>query len=500
MLKEAKFKEISSNILLEEEIDINIVTSLMRNYRNAVEAILELIDNAVDDRQKGVPLQIEIFLGPKLVEIVNSRGIGMGLNELKSFLKWGQSSKQGKLGRYGQGGKAALGYLGRSWTLKTSKLGEEKTYIIEENDWRSRMGGKKKYKPKIYESMISKEEGKVVIKIRNLSRKINEKKLKEALSDYYRMLLEEKKVKIEINKEAIKPLKIPVIQKEDFIEKVDSKKFHGWVGLLPPNVSFRGGIRCCVLGRKITENEYFGHPDYTYKATLNRIVGEVNADFLELNLNKTGFDTDSWGWVKVKEKMYKKMVPFIEFLLYEKEEEQITEDEKERHKKASDVWNKFMKEYLKEGRIPSEELRTKELDFGQKPFEKEKDSKETEIIPFPRPRGKYEPATPPPEVAIGKRKRLKKFLGIRVEPGVIPDLTIRSELQKRGGEEIIIVNKIFPAYKKRKGDSLYIWETIAMECAKPEEDEEMNYIEYLKELGKIFSNFCLYLEKNKIKI
>jgi len=143
-------------------------------------------------------------------------------------------------------------------------------------------------------------------------------------------------------------------------------------------------------------------------------------------------------------------------------------------------------------------LRTKELDFGQKPFEKEKDSKETEIITSPR--GKYEPATPPPEVAIGKRKRLKKFLGIRVEPGVIPDLTIRSELQKRGGEEIIIVNKIFPAYKKRKGDSLYIWETIAMECAKPEEDEEMNYIEYLKELGKIFSNFCLYLEKNKIKI
>ena len=34
------FKQIASDIILEEDIDINIVTSLMRNYRNAVEAIL----------------------------------------------------------------------------------------------------------------------------------------------------------------------------------------------------------------------------------------------------------------------------------------------------------------------------------------------------------------------------------------------------------------------------------------------------------------------------
>lgn len=498
MPKRVKFKEISSNILLEEDIDINIVTSLMRNYRNAVEAILELIDNAVDDRRSGIPLQIEILLGPKLVEIINSGGVGMGLKELKSFLKWGQSSKRGKLGRYGQGGKAALGYLGRSWILKTSKLGEEKTYIIEENDWRNRIGGKKKYTPKIYEGMVPKEEGKVIFEIRNLSRKINEKKLKEALSDYYRMLLQENKIKIEINKEVLKPLKIPIIKKEDFAETADSKKFHGWIGFLPSNVSFRGGIRCCVLGRKITENEYFGHHDYTYKATLNRIVGEVNADFLELNLNKTGFDTDSWGWTKVKEKMHKKMEPFIESLLREKEEEQITEDEKERHKRASDIWDEFMKESLKEGRTPIERLKVKEFDFGQKPPERKEITKEIEEILSHR--DKYEPATPPPGIAIGKRKRLKKFLGIKAEPGVIPDITIRSELQMKEEKEIIIINKLFPAYKKRKGDYLYIWETIAMECAKPEKDEEMNYAEYIKEFGKILSNFCSYLERNKIKI
>jgi len=420
----------------------------------------------------------------------------MGLKELQDFLKWGRSSKRGKLGRYGQGGKAAMGYLGNSWELSTSKLGDEKTFIIEEDDWRNRMKGKKKYKPKIFEGMTPKEEGKVTIEIRNLSRKINEKKLREALSDFYRMLLEEDKIRIEINKDPIKSLEIPLSEKEKFTEVIDSKKFHGWIGLLKPNVSFRGGMRCCVLGRKVTENEYFGHPDYTWKASLNRLMGEINADFLELNLNKTGFDTDSWGWKRITEKMFTRMQPYVDFLLNEKEEEEVTEDEKKRHKEASKVWNDFMKEYLKEGKKPTEEI--KGLDRGQKPSKKNelaKEKGETEAS-----RGKYEPATSPPEIAIGKRKRLKRFLGIEAQPGIIPDSTTRSEIQKRDGKEIIIVNKVFPAFKKRKGDSLYIWETIAIECAKPEKEEEMDYSEYIKEMNKIFSSFCVYLEKNKIRI
>ncbi len=499
MPEEKKFKEIPSDIILKEDIDINIVTALMRNYRNAIEAILELIDNAVDDRIEGSLLKIEILLGPKLIVIRNSGGYGMGLRELQDFLKWGRSFKRGKLGRYGQGGKAALGYLGRSWKLTASKLGEEKTYIIEENNWRDRIAGRKKYKPKILEGLIPTEEGVVSFEIRDLSRKINDKKLREALSDYYRMLLEENKVIIEINREIVKPLKIPLIKKERIVEKLEgSKKFHGWIGLLPRNAGIRGGIRCCVLGRKITENEYFGHPDYTYKATLNRIIGEINADFLELNLNKTGFDRDSWGWIKVKERMYDRMKPFIESLLKEEEEESVTEEEKKKHERASEIWNKFMEEYLnKEGAITTEALKKEEFDLGQKPPEKKKEERAKEESLYSR--AKYKPATPPPEIAIGRRKRLKRFLGIKAEPGIIPDKSIRSELQIKDNREIILINKLFPAYKKRKGDSLYIWETIAMECAKPEKEEEMDYIEYIREFGKIYSSFCLYLEKNKIK-
>lgn len=497
---DSKIKELSSDLILKEDIDINIVTSLMRNYRNAVEAILELIDNAVDDRRENTLLKIKIFLAKKFIEIRNTEGVGMGLKELDAFLKWGNSSKRGKLGRYGQGGKAAMGYLGNRWKLQTSKLDDEKTYIIEEDDWRSRFRGRKKYKPKIFIGMTPLDRGEVVIEIKNLSRTINEKKLREALSDYYRMLLEENKIIIEINKDPIRPLSIPLIEKKDFTDMIDSKKFHGWVGLLKPNTSFMGGIRCCVLGRKITEGEYFGQPDYKYKGSLNRLVGEINADFLELNLNKTGFDTDSWCWQKVKEKMFLKMQPFVDFLLNEKEEEEVTEDERKRHKEASKIFNDFLKENLKEGTKPVD-LCMGNFDQGQKPPEQyEQYGVSKEVEETKTTREKYNPATSPPELSIGKRKRLKKFLGIEAKPGIIPDIRVRSELQIKDNEEILIVNKIFPAYKKRRGDSLYIWETMAIECAKPEKEEDMDYSEYIKEFNRIFSSFCIYLEKNKIRV
>lgn len=500
--KENSLEEVNSTTILKEDIDINIVTSLMRNYRNAIEAILELIDNAVDDRRENCPLKIEIYLGRtkgdgKFIQIVNTDGLGMGLRELQNFLRWGQSSKRGKLGRYGQGGKAAMGYLGNSWRLQSSKLNDEKTYIIEEDNWRDRMEGRKKYRPKVFAGMTPKAKGRVIFEIRNLSRKVNEKRLKEVLSDYYRMLLEENKIRIAINKEAIKPLKIPLLEKESFIEKIGSKKFHGWLGLLKPGTNLKGGIRCCVLGRKITENEYFGQPDYTWKGSLNRLIGEINADFLELNLNKTGFDTDSWGWQKLEEKISKRMQPYVDFLLNEKEEEQITENEKRRHKEASKVWNDFMKDYLR-GELPLDETQEKKFDKGQKsPILRDRTKEIEEPTSF---RGKYQPATPPPEGAVGKRKRLKKFLGIEAQPGIIPDKTTRSEIQERNKKEIIIVNKLFPAYKKRNGDTLYIWETIALECAKPEKEEDMSFDEYIKEMNKIFSKFCIYLDKKKIRI
>jgi hypothetical protein len=493
-------EEIYDNLLFKEDIDINIVTSLMRNYRNSIEAILELVDNAVDDRRGGVTLKIEIFLGNKFIEIINTGGVGMGPKELEVFLKWGQSSKRGKLGRYGQGGKAAMGYLGNSWKLQTSRLGDERAYIIEENDWRNRASGEKKqYRPKIFIGMIPKNEGKVIIEIRDLFRKINERKLKEALADYYRMLLVENKIRIEINKVSIAPLLIPLGEKKEINRTLNSRIMHGWVGLSKPNSNFRGGIRCCVLGRKITENEYFEHKDYMWKASLNRLIGEINADFLELNLNKTGFDTDSWGWQEVSKIMFAEMQPYIDLLLAEKEEEKITEQEEKRHKEASKIWNNFMSDYLK-GRISLEDLTSRKLDRGQKPsivlLSSEK-LREPDDIGVRR--GQYQPATPPPEDATGKRKRLKRFLGIKAKPGVIPDKTIRSEIQKTKKGEIIIVNKNFPAYKKRNGDFLYIWETIAIECAKPEKEEEMDYQQYINEMNKILSTFYIYLERKNLK-
>lgn len=491
-----EIKEIECPTEIEEDINIGIVTSLMRNYRNAIEAILELIDNAVDDKRKDCPIEIEIYLGKDFIQIRNTGGVGMDLGGIKSFLKWGVSSKRGKLGRYGQGGKAAMGYLGNAWKLKTSKLGSERTIIIEENNWRERIGGeKKKYRPKLFIGMVPKEKGEVIIEIKKLTRPINENKLRDSLSDFYRMLLEAGQIKIEINKNRVTPLEIPVERVEKISETVDGKEIQGWIGILKPNESFRGGIRCCVYGRKITENEYFGMPDYTKKSSLNRLIGEINGDFLELNLNKTGFDTDSYGWQSLIKIMSKKIEPYVKLLLEENEEEQITKDEKKRHKEASKTWNDFMRYYLKTGSSKSGEINKNDFDYGQKEPERN-DLGSSENVESGI-RGKYNPATPPPDDSVYRRKRLKRFFGIEARPGIINDIKVRSEFRKNKKEEVVIVNKLYPGYKMRKGDSVYIWETIAMESAKPEKEESMDYLDYIKEFNEIYSNFCIYLEKNK---
>ncbi|MBI4470912.1 MAG: ATP-binding protein, partial [Acidobacteria bacterium] len=94
--------------------------------------LLELADNAVDDRFAGEPLVVEIGQRRGVFTIVNTGGRGMGVSELEEFLDWGRSTKQGKLGRYGQGGKAALGYLGRSWEIRCKPRGEYGAYRIVE--------------------------------------------------------------------------------------------------------------------------------------------------------------------------------------------------------------------------------------------------------------------------------------------------------------------------------------------------------------------------------
>jgi len=116
---------LEANIELKEDFDPALISALYRNFKDPIQAILEIVDNAIDDRIPGWPMIITVEVEKDNICVVNKGGRGMGLEELGNFFIWGRSKKRGKLGRYGQGGKAAMGYPGKSWRIRTKKIGEE---------------------------------------------------------------------------------------------------------------------------------------------------------------------------------------------------------------------------------------------------------------------------------------------------------------------------------------------------------------------------------------
>ena len=106
--------------VVRERIDPRLTAALFANYRTPVDALLELLDNAVDSRIPGRPLEVDLALRPGTISLTIVGGTGMGLRELeREYLRWGGSSKRAgeRIGRFGQGGKAAIGHLGARFDI-----------------------------------------------------------------------------------------------------------------------------------------------------------------------------------------------------------------------------------------------------------------------------------------------------------------------------------------------------------------------------------------------
>ena len=70
---------------------------------------------------------MDLALRPGTIGLTIVGGTGMGPRELeREYLRWGGSSKRAgeRIGRYGQGGKAAIGHLGSRFAITASRAGE----------------------------------------------------------------------------------------------------------------------------------------------------------------------------------------------------------------------------------------------------------------------------------------------------------------------------------------------------------------------------------------
>lgn len=478
---------------IKEKMDPALLSSLSFNFRSPVEAICELIDNAVDDMIHGELMTITITCRRGSLSVTSKGGEGMDLEKLEEFLHWGkQTREKGRLGRYGQGGKAAMGYLGRGWIIRANPKGGETQYVIRDEDWRDRTKGLKEYTTEETRAAVP-GVGVVQIEVKSLERRPNVKQLTDELSWRYAPFIKQGRIKLVLNDKPVEPENIPLVKSKEFKIRLKeipspypgdkgSSKSHllkGWVGISKQGTNLRGGIRVAASGRVIVRDEYFGHKTSTFRASLNHLVGEVEMGFAPLKLNKDDFDRDSPAWKKCAPLMRRVLRPYVDELLSRKEEELPSDEELERAMLARDLVFKALERIEEVFRLTG----MSGVTHGQKPPEKA-EAKTKKPKEEGQPRGTYEPATPPPPRAVGDRKRRAKWGDFDVRP---MEKSIRGAVVKEDGRKVLVINNRFPAYRAAKGDIMYMVEMAAAEIARPEPGEPQDAAYYYETMNRILA-------------
>jgi len=494
--------EIPKPVILQEKISRKILRPYMANFRSVSDALLELVDNAFDEFDGfhgGTHLKVTIKMTKAGIIVENLGGKGMGPKELDDWLNWGKPIKTDAIGEWGQGGKAAMGYLGRAWIVHTKRWNQPWLWEIREDNWDDVSCDEKTYKAVPIKAAVQHEGlGYCKFEIKNLKKRRQDiNRIKTVLSNIYRKYLEEGKSSINVNGEPINPLRLPIYEGfeiQQFKEKTSQGRWiKGWIGRLKRDARLRsgpriaGGMRLLRHGRLICDSEYFGHRDFRYKASLGTLIGEVElTPKVPVLPNKTGFDIDSPEWDDSRNIMYEVLKPHIEALLRQKEEETVTREEKKRVSQvrrwmidAFKLLNKYGALYGQFGEDVGRK-RPKKTE-GQEPI------KEAVVGKEKREYKKQEPRTPPPEDAVGRLRRKGKMP--EWEPRDLQP-EIRSEWEEKNGNRCLLINKRYCLYEERKGDDLYIAETAALQLARPEEDEKLTPKEYLNEVDLIMRAFC----------
>lgn len=309
-----------SRFRITERATLRMAESIMSNYRDPQLAVLDLVDNTIDNRIDTKPLRVTIQVRKGEIYIRNVGGAGLDQQGLENFLNWGHSEKGAtQIGQYGVGGKAAMGFLGRSLEVRCSPQGSDEEYRFVDPDWKS----KGEIAEKEHEGEIGKaftQEGYFTLRITNAEKTVNPKALIAKLGDVYRSLLLDKKISISVNGTEVPPLEIKYLDSEPehkpeilrvhtgFGDHVDMK-----VGVLESGQDVRPGIRGYYRGRLIEDGLYFGLRRQDDIPQLSRLIGEAHLDILNVTTNKSDFIHDL-RWEHVDATITQALLPWKEKL------------------------------------------------------------------------------------------------------------------------------------------------------------------------------------------
>jgi hypothetical protein len=467
----------SAKITVRERIAPEITASLFANYRSSADAVMELVDNAVDSRLQKTPLTVDIAINPQSLVVTAVGGEGMGVREIeRNYLRWGGSPKRGRqlLGQYGQGGKAAIGHLGRRFTIEASRPGDQVAWRFTDGDYRDR-SRLKTYELTETSKRTPIEVGYVRIRVDGIDKRIDVRRLGQRLAETYRPLLERDVLRLTLDRAEVRPSAISVAEKRAFAVNTGGARLRGWVGLSDPENPAGGwvpGIRCYRLGRLIADGEFFGHPGPATLPAMVRLTGEVDVPNAALTMNKTDFDRDSKEWVAVEARMHKLLASWVRRL-----ERDVEVPPAHSAVKVAEQVRKLLSQALRlndrqdlfEGFAPS------------RPSVKQRDAPELPLEPQQIETAHHEPRTSPPalpDAPVDARKRGFGIVAVRSLDPRVRSMTVLEE-----GVRTVVINSRYPLFIERHGDVWYQLETAAREICKVAETASV--AEYEKRVNDI---------------
>jgi len=444
---------MAQRVTVRERIDPAITASLFANYRSSADAVMELVDNAIDSRLKAKQLEVLLHVHPSYFVIETRGGEGMGPAELeRNYLRWGGSPKRGRrlLGQYGQGGKAAIGHLGSSFTVEASRPGDVNAWRFADSDYRDR-SKLKTYELKVVNKRVPSEQGYVRIRIDGVDKRLDHRRLAARLGDTYRPLILRADLKVSVNGSRVDAPTINFEEEHRISVYAAGANLKGWYGIADSEgrgVDYIPGLRCYKLGRLITSGEFFGHPNAVQVSGMARLVGEIDLAPVPLTMNKSDFARDGKEWIAVEERIHTLLAPIAKRLA----EDELAPPPASALKTADQV-RRLLTQILKlaerDDVFPG--LAVARSQIASREQVRARGSVKSDSVRAPaRPPTEHEP----------KRRGFGQVIVRPLDPSIRSQTVIEHEVTT------IVINSRHPLFVKRGGDIWYQLETAAREVFK----------------------------------
>jgi hypothetical protein len=291
------------------------------------EAIVELVANSVDARLEDQRLEVEVSVSPGEIRVVDNAK-GMPQEILAEAVRLGVKMDQvtgntkSRKGMFGLGMKTACASLGRYWEVVTRPVGGSKEYVVAFDlaEWRQQAGNRSfeweiaiEERPPSAGPLGDRSHGTAVI-IRELHQKSPlEGPVLAKLGQAYKPHIEEGD-RFLVNGNEAKPRVYDYVEESKVEIDVtfgpdDNYHVTGWVALdkqVHNDADY--GFNLYREGQLV---EAWNKDWFRPHLMTSRIMGEAHLNFVPVNFNKKGFQTQSVEWRLALKEMTEVLKPVV---------------------------------------------------------------------------------------------------------------------------------------------------------------------------------------------